>query len=104
MEKVRLNHTILKTTNSGSYATITKEFLLNFGFTMSSSKIVTYTYDNCGEKITIFINTDGTFDLFTEHAFLCKGHIVKSDWYHPKTIKDFLDIFNEYKTYIQHNS
>lgn len=104
MEEIRLNHTILKSTNSGGYAALTKEFLLNFGFTVSSSKIVSYNYNNSGAKIVIYINIDGSFDMFTEHVFLCKGYVVKNDWYHPKTIKEFLDIFNEYKTYIQHNS
>ena len=102
MEEIRLVHTILKSTNSGGYATLTTEFLLNFGFTVTTSRIVTYNKD--GIRIDVHLDSSRIFDLFTEQAFLCKGHVVKSDWYHPKTIKEFLDIFNEYKTYIQHNS
>ena len=102
MEKVQLIHTILKSTNSGSYATLTKEFLLNFGFTASTSRIVTYNKE--GVRIDIHIDSNGMFDMFTEKAFKYKDKTFDYDWYHPKTIKEFLDIFNEYKKYIQHNS
>ena len=102
MEEIRLVHTILKSTNSGGYAKLTKEFLLNFGFIVTTSRIVTYNKD--GVRIDIHLDSSGMFDMFTEYVFLCKDHVVKNDWYHPKTIKEFLDIFNEYKTYIQHNS
>ena len=102
MEEIRLVHTILKSTNSGGYAALTREFLLNFGFIVTTSRIVTYNKD--GVRIDIHLDSSGMFDMFTENVFLCKGHVVKNDWYHPKTIKEFLDIFNEYKTYIQHNS
>lgn len=104
MEKVRLVNTILKSTNSGSYATLTKEFLLNFGFTVTTSSIVTYNKD--GFRIDMHLDSSGMFDMFTEYVFLRKGHVVnvKNDWYQVKTIKEFLDIFNEYRTYIQYHS
>lgn len=103
MEKVQLIHTILKSTNSGGYATLTKEFLLNFGFTMSTNTIATYNKDRV--KISIHFDTNENVDsLFTEEAFKYKDRTFEYDWYHPNTIKEFLDIFNEYKKYIQHNS
>ena len=76
--------------------------VLNFGFIVTTSRIVTYNKD--GVRIDIHLDSSGMFDMFTEYVFLCKDHVVKNDWYHPKTIKEFLDIFNEYTKYIQHNS
>lgn len=101
MDKVLLN-TILMSTHSGSHSKLTKEFLLNFGFKTATSRIVTYDKDKI--RIDIYIDAFGNFDMFTEKVFFCKDHIVKNDWFHPRTIKEFLDIFNEYKKYIQHNS
>ena len=103
MEKVQLIHTILKSTNSGSYAALTKEFLLHFGFTMTSDMIATYNKEHV--KLYIHFNPKGAVEaLFTEKSFKYKDSTVDYDWYQPKTIKEFLDIFNEYKKYIQHNS
>lgn len=100
-------NTILKSTNSGGYAKLTKEFLLSFGFVCR--KYIMY-YENDKISINIHINQFGHVDMFTEKAFpynSCdpnKKYKVQKDWFHPKTIKEFLDIFNEYKKYIQHNS
>ena len=103
MEKVQLIHTILKSTNSGSSAKLTKSFLLNNGFTMSTNNYA--MYDKDGVKVYIYFDVNEDVEsLFTEKAFKYKDKTFDYDWYHPKTIKEFLDIFNEYKKYIQHNS
>lgn len=103
MEEIRLVHTILKSTNSGGSLKLTKSFLLNNGFKMCANKIAIYN-KKCVKVYIYFDVNDDVKSLFTEKPFKYKDAAFDYDWYYPKTIKEFLDIFNEYKKYIQHNS
>ena len=91
---------ILKSTNSGGYAKLTKSFLLNNGFKMTSKTIAKYEKDYV--KISIHFDKDENVrDMFTEKTFKYKNRKIDYDWFHPETIKEFLDLFNAYSEYIK---
>ena len=102
MEKIRLISTILKSTNSGMNAKLTKEFLLNFGFETIATDFFKYDKNN----IVVHVRFDKlhNIDMFTDKKFIFKDWPLKRDVFHPSTLKEFYEIFNTYKTHVQHNS